>query len=503
MAPMQVMVRVGSGQAVKYEVEDSETVEDLAVLVMAQNEELSQEEELPRLVLKGKLLKPDEVLSRVGLQPSDFVVAVPPKRSAAAAAAPAAASGVSSAATAAPAAAAAGAPDSEVVDTLCMMGFERPKVLQALAAAFNDPDRAAQYLLSGIPAGTGSAPGMTNAPFPAMPAPAAPAQPQWPEAMLGQQLLTRGQGLVATRQALGAASAVALYFSAHWCGPCRNFTPQLARALSGNMWPQLAVVFVSSDRDPASFLQYYAEMPWLAVPFESPSRQLLGAHFQVRGIPSLVILNARTGALISANGTRDLMQTGFNVGACLQTWGVAAAPQPVAPAPAPAPEKPKKAGPPPLPIDDAACGAILKRVEEETWEVKEVFFRTGLKVLETTLQSPEEVKFRTLKRSNPSLSSKFLDVCEKAGEALLMLAGFQAAEGEVLALPGAPDGRCSSLRDAMEAAATKAWEKNEREKRDARIQAELEKDKSRSSRYGGGEGGGRMELGKDRKKGGC
>ena len=30
----------------------------------------------------------------------------------------------------------------------------------------------------------------------------------------------------------------------------------------------LEIVFVSSDRDPSSFQQYFSTMPWLAIPFE-------------------------------------------------------------------------------------------------------------------------------------------------------------------------------------------------------------------------------------------
>jgi hypothetical protein len=55
---------------------------------------------------------------------------------------------------------------------------------------------------------------------------------------------------------------------------CSGFTPVLAakyRALcdasGGASSAPVAIVFVSSDRDQSSFQSYYAEMPWLALPF--------------------------------------------------------------------------------------------------------------------------------------------------------------------------------------------------------------------------------------------
>eukprot|EP00438_Fugacium_kawagutii_P030401 Skav230844 [mRNA] locus=scaffold3471:169667:173653:+ [translate_table: standard] len=73
---------------------------------------------------------------------------------------------------------------------------------------------------------------------------------------------------------------VALYFSAHWCPPCRGFTPQLAAALAGDRFPQIKVVFCSSDRSEGDFQSYYAEMPWLALPFGSPQKDMLGMTYQ-------------------------------------------------------------------------------------------------------------------------------------------------------------------------------------------------------------------------------
>jgi nucleoredoxin len=85
-----------------------------------------------------------------------------------------------------------------------------------------------------------------------------------------------------------------LYFSAHWCPPCRGFTPKLIEvyeALKAE-GKDFEMIFCSSDRDEASFQEYYSEMPWLSIPFADRGRkQALGSHFDVRGIPSLVILD--------------------------------------------------------------------------------------------------------------------------------------------------------------------------------------------------------------------
>jgi nucleoredoxin len=63
---------------------------------------------------------------------------------------------------------------------------------------------------------------------------------------------------------------VALYFSAHWCPPCRNFTPKLAKVfneLTKEVKDKLDIVFVSWDEDEESFKEYFQEMPWKALPF--------------------------------------------------------------------------------------------------------------------------------------------------------------------------------------------------------------------------------------------
>lgn len=97
---------------------------------------------------------------------------------------------------------------------------------------------------------------------------------------------------------------VALYFSASWCPPCRQFTPQLVKFYNSNAGAKnLEIVFVSSDRDARSFQGYYSEMPWLAIPFSDRSRKdALSSVFKVSGIPALVILDMAAGTVLTTKG---------------------------------------------------------------------------------------------------------------------------------------------------------------------------------------------------------
>uniref|UniRef100_UPI003AB02825 nucleoredoxin isoform X2 n=1 Tax=Centroberyx gerrardi TaxID=166262 RepID=UPI003AB02825 len=68
---------------------------------------------------------------------------------------------------------------------------------------------------------------------------------------------------------------VGVYFSAHWCPPCRSLTRVLVESYrtvkeSGQ---KFEIVFVSADRSEESFKQYFSEMPWLAVPYSDEARR--------------------------------------------------------------------------------------------------------------------------------------------------------------------------------------------------------------------------------------
>lgn len=122
------------------------------------------------------------------------------------------------------------------------------------------------------------------------------------EALLGKTLSSK-QGDVNTREAL-AGKTVVLYFSAHWCPPCRGTTPLLAKAHEKLIaaGKQFEVVFVSSDSDEKSFKEYYGEMPWLALPYAKRDiKEKLSKKYKVEGIPSLVVVDEH-GETITTSG---------------------------------------------------------------------------------------------------------------------------------------------------------------------------------------------------------
>ena len=127
--------------------------------------------------------------------------------------------------------------------------------------------------------------------------------------LFGSQLKTK-EGTKATADVLGGKKIVGIYFSAHWCPPCRQFTPILATLYEDMLEDHEAefdIVFVSSDRDEQGFNGYYESMPWKALPFVSRDEKArLAQMYGVQGIPMLVFLN-ENGQVITADGRSVIM----------------------------------------------------------------------------------------------------------------------------------------------------------------------------------------------------
>jgi len=151
----------------------------------------------------------------------------------------------------------------------------------------------------------------------------------WAVEVFGDELLTK-DGKKATKDAVQDKKAVLVYFSAHWCPPCRMFTPVLAEAYKQYGDGDVEIIFVSSDRDQGSFDEYFAGMPWMAVPFVDRKRKdNLSQKYGVQGIPMLVVLNGDDGQLITANGRGEVQST-KDLGKSLASWLGGAGFQPAA-----------------------------------------------------------------------------------------------------------------------------------------------------------------------------
>lgn len=113
---------------------------------------------------------------------------------------------------------------------------------------------------------------------------------------------------------------VGLYFSAHWCPPCRQFTPQLVKfrneMVKNNK--EFEIVFISSDRSEKDMFGYMTEtkMQWLAVPFGSASASGIRNKYSVGGIPTLIIVGP-DGSTITSNGRGDVTRKPGNA---LNIW---------------------------------------------------------------------------------------------------------------------------------------------------------------------------------------
>ena len=95
--------------------------------------------------------------------------------------------------------------------------------------------------------------------------------------LLGPEIVSK-EGSVSTESICGSNKVVGLYFSAHWCPPCRKFTPVLAefynKFKSTEKKDDFEIVFVSSDRETKQFDEYFQEMPWKALPFDDRDRKV-------------------------------------------------------------------------------------------------------------------------------------------------------------------------------------------------------------------------------------
>lgn len=133
------------------------------------------------------------------------------------------------------------------------------------------------------------------------------------KALLGTSLRQPKGEMVQASEVLDV-DVIALYFSAHWCPPCRGFTPTLCEKYTAlkAAGKSMELVFVSSDRDEAAFADYADSMTFPAMAYaDRAGKEKLSKLFKVQGIPSLVFVDARTGELINGSGRGAISAASF------------------------------------------------------------------------------------------------------------------------------------------------------------------------------------------------
>jgi thiol-disulfide isomerase/thioredoxin len=202
---------------------------------------------------------------------------------------------------------------------------------------------------------------------------------------------------------------IALYFSAHWCPPCRAFTPTLGQTYdmvtTGPAAREFELIFVSGDRSPAEYEDYLSHMTgWLATPFQSPAADQLRAKFGVRGIPSLVFLNA-DGTELSRNGRQIVAQDPMLHSIDMQP-------------------KASQAGGVATGVGGAALtSALQSMVQRAGISAAKAAAGAVQRYLSNAEQHPSEQKYRRIKRANGFFVSKVSNT--PGHEELMKAAGFE------------------------------------------------------------------------------
>ena len=110
----------------------------------------------------------------------------------------------------------------------------------------------------------------------------------------GKLVKLEGKNLVVDSVALENKSVIAFYYSAHWCPPCRAFTPELVKfyQTAAKEYAGFQLVFVSSDKNEEAMKEHmeWGKMEFPAVKFGERIPFLDG--LSAEGIPYLVVIDA-------------------------------------------------------------------------------------------------------------------------------------------------------------------------------------------------------------------
>jgi nucleoredoxin len=140
------------------------------------------------------------------------------------------------------------------------------------------------------------------------------------ESLVQGELQTKQGTFEPTSTLLAQKKVIGLYFSGHYCPPCRKFTPLLAEVYEEikEENDDFEIIFVSSDKEEDSFIKYYSEMPWLALPYAKRDLKVeLCGKFGVQTIPTLIFFNEK-GEMIEREGRNYVEKNAHDSAALLE-----------------------------------------------------------------------------------------------------------------------------------------------------------------------------------------
>eukprot|EP01084_Bolivina_argentea_P308409 533295_1 len=122
------------------------------------------------------------------------------------------------------------------------------------------------------------------------------------KALIGDKFLKQDGTVTTFKDSVAGNDLVGFYFSAHWCPPCRGFTPKLKACYE--QWKKdgvkIELIFGSADKDENAFKSYFAEHgAYLAWDYSEKEQKVkeLKTKYGVSGIPWLTIVD-KNGKLI-------------------------------------------------------------------------------------------------------------------------------------------------------------------------------------------------------------
>ncbi len=111
-------------------------------------------------------------------------------------------------------------------------------------------------------------------------------------APLGSRFHRLDQGRITTAMLPPETKAIAVYYGASWCGPCRAFVPELIAAYPRLRAAGIELLFVSDDATCAAALDYArtSRMPWLLLPCDRRRRHAL-RELGGEALPGIVVIS--------------------------------------------------------------------------------------------------------------------------------------------------------------------------------------------------------------------